>query len=245
MRPLLVITHLADRALGLAGRVLAGRGIPLRHVHLDGERPGLDEVAGLLVLGGAMGVPDAERYPFLRWELELLERALAEEVPVLGLCLGGQLLARAGGGRVRRMKRPYLGWTRLARLAPAADDPLFGALPAELEVLEWHNDRIEVPPRATPLAETDGPGASVFRIGPSAWGSQIHLELTPAMLHGWLEDAELRRDLVRAGVDPDRLAAEAAHRLPAQGAVTATVFERFADVLERRALSGPTRPPFA
>ncbi|MGZ4388267.1 MAG: hypothetical protein ACXVZL_02695 [Gaiellaceae bacterium] len=66
MRPLLAITHLADRALGLAENVLSCRGVPLRRTHLGSERPRLDEVGGLLVLGGAMGVPDADEHPFLR-----------------------------------------------------------------------------------------------------------------------------------------------------------------------------------
>ena len=234
MRPLLAITHLADRALGLAEGVLARRGIPLRRTHLDGDRPRLDDVGGLLVLGGAMGVPDADAYPFLRWELELLTQALADEVPVLGLCLGGQLLARAAGGRVERMAEPFIGWPRLTRFAAAAEDALFGGLPPEVQVLEWHNDSIEPPPGAVVLAETGGPGCSIFRAGPAAWGSQIHLELTPAMLARWLDDDDLARDLAAAGVDPAGLVAESPRRLAAQNRVAETVFERFAEVLLAR-----------
>jgi GMP synthase (glutamine-hydrolysing) len=234
MRPLLAITHLADRALGLAERVLVRRGIPLRRTHLDGERPRLDEVGGLLVLGGAMGVPDAHEYPFLRWELELLAEAVAAEVPVLGLCLGGQLLARAAGGGVERMAEPFIGWPRLARLAAAEGDALFGALPAEVEVLEWHNDAIEPPPAAVVLAQTGGPGCSIFRVGPAAWGSQLHLELTPAMLRRWLDDDDLARDLATAGVEPAQLVAAARSRLAAQNRAAETVFERFADLLLAR-----------
>ena len=181
-----------------------------------------------------MGVPDADAYPFLRWELELLTQALADEVPVLGLCLGGQLLARAAGGRVERMAEPFSGWPRLTRFAAAAEDALFGGLPPEVEVLEWHNASIEPPPGAVVLAETGGPVCSIFRAGPAAWGSQIHLELTPAMLARWLDDDDLARDLAAAGVDPAGLVAESPRRLAAQNRVAETVFERFAEVLLAR-----------
>ncbi|MGZ4388268.1 MAG: glutamine amidotransferase-related protein [Gaiellaceae bacterium] len=160
-----------------------------------------------------------------------MARALDAEVPVLGLCLGGQLLACAAGGGVERMAEPFIGWPRLTRLSAAAGDALFGGLPGEAEVLEWHNDAIEPPPAAVVLAETGGPGCSIFRAGPAAWGSQIHLELTPAMLARWLEDDDLARDVAAAGVDPAGLLADAARRLAAQGRVAETVFERFADVL--------------
>ena len=245
MRPLLAITHLADRSLGLAEGVLSRRGIALRRTHLGAERPRLEEVGGLLVLGGAMGVPDAAEYPFLRWELGLLARAVDEEVPVLGLCLGGQLLARAVGGRVERMAEPFIGWPRLTRLPAADGDALFGRLPAEVEVLEWHNDAIEPPGAAVVLAQTGGPGCSLFRAGPVAWGSQIHLELTLAMLTRWLEDDDLAGDLAAAGVDPAGLLADATRRLAGQSRVAETVFERFADVVLARSLTGRCPPPFA
>jgi GMP synthase-like glutamine amidotransferase len=228
VRPLLTITHLPDRSLGL-GRELLERELPLRPLHVDDEeRPSLDEVSGVLVMGGAMGVPDAEEYPFLQWELGLLRDALEAEVPVLGICLGGQLLAAAAGGSVRRMERPFVGWPTLERRDEAVADPLFDALPERIGVFEWHEDRIEPPPAATVLAETDGPGCSIFRAGPRAWGSQIHLELTPAMLGGWLDSAQARASVEAAGGDPALIREEAEARLEEQRAAAPVVFERFA-----------------
>ena len=231
MRPLLAITHLPDRELGLARDVLDGE-IPVRELHVDdGERPSLDDVSGVLVMGGAMGVPDAGEWPFLQWELGLLREALERGVPTLGICLGAQLLAAAAGGDVQRMERPFVAWPTLERHDEAAGDPLFDGLPERLIVLEWHLDRIVPPLRAAVLAQTDGPGCSVFRAGERAWGSQIHLEITPEMLAGWLAYEDARDEVRAAGGAPERLRDEAAERLADQRRAGQAVFERFAGLV--------------
>jgi GMP synthase (glutamine-hydrolysing) len=225
----LALTHLPDRELGLAGPALAARGCEVTRLHVDDDaRPDLDGTAGVLVLGGAMGVPDADAHPFLRYELALLADAVEREIPVLGICLGAQLLAAAAGGHVRRMESPCVGWLELAPSAAAADDPLAGGLPPGLEVLEWHLDAIQAPPGATVLAETTGPGYSIFRVGEAAWGTQLHLELTPSMLAGWLRDPGFRAQCAEGGLDPDALAAEAATRLAPQMAAGREMLDRFA-----------------
>jgi GMP synthase (glutamine-hydrolysing) len=206
--------------------------VPLRRLHVDDpDRPSLDDVGGLLVMGGEMGVPDADAWPFLRWELDLLREAVERGTPVLGICLGAQLLAAAAGGAVRRMERPYLGWPALERRPQAGGDPLFGSLPERLTVFEWHEDRIEPPPHAAVLAETGGPGCSVFRAGERAWGSQIHLELTPAMLRGWLDSPGTGAAIETAGADPARLRGDADQRLEEQRAAATAVFEHFGELV--------------
>src|SRR4051812_48878657 len=176
-------------------------------------------------MGGEMGVPDADAWGFLRRELDLLREAVERGTPVLGICLGAQLLAAAAGGAVDRMERPYLGWQALERRAEAGGDPVFGSLPEQMTVFEWHEDRIEPPPHAAVLAETGGPGCSLFRAGERAWGSQIHLELTPAMLRGWLDSPEARAHVEAAGSDPGRLRDDAEVCLEEQRAAAPAVFE--------------------
>jgi GMP synthase (glutamine-hydrolysing) len=231
VKPLLAITHLPDRELGLARGVFDGA-FGVRELHVDDEeRPSLDEVSGVLVMGGAMGVPDAARWPFLQWELALLREALERGTPTLGICLGAQLLASAAGGDVQRMERPFVGWPTLERRDAATGDPLFDGLPERLTVLEWHLDRIVPPPRAAVLAETDGPGCSVFRAGESAWGSQIHLEITAPMLAGWLAHEDARAEVRAGGGAPERLRDEAEERLADQRRAARAVFERFAGLV--------------
>jgi GMP synthase-like glutamine amidotransferase len=236
--PVAVLTHIKPVEFGLLGDALAEHELQLLHVALDeGDRlPGLDEVSGIVSLGGTMGVPDADRYPFLLEQRDLLQAALAAELPLLGLCLGAQLLTWAAGGSVVRMDSRDIAWYRLARSEIASDDPLFGAWPSDAPVLEWHLDQIVLPDSAELLADSTGPGASVFRVGSAAWGSQSHLELTPLILDGWLADPVIGEELRGAGLPPEQFLSEAADYLPRQEAAASEVFARFAKlVLTRQA----------
>jgi len=235
VRPILVVNHLRGPETGLVDDALGGEALPVVSVNIFEEPhlPALGEVSGIVSLGGMMGVPDAAEYPFLTAELELLADALAAETPILGLCLGAQLLAKAAGGEVRRLDRLYVDWPELVPLPPAREDPLFGRLPDRTVVLEWHRDTIEPPPGATVLAETEGPGCAVFRAGPAAWGSQIHLELTPEMLAGWLDDPAEVDGLEADGVDVASFVREAPARLRRQGAATGPVIREFARLVRR------------
>ncbi len=238
MRPVLAITHLARYTkIGLAETELRGRGLDVLALDLfHHERlPDLGEVAAVMSFGGQMSANGADSDPFLRWELGLLERALAENVPVLGMCLGAQLLARAAGGTVVTMARPYVGWPKL-RVRPAAgDDPLFGELPGGLAVLKWHQDAIVPPGTEWVVAETSTPGCAVFRAGELAWGSQMHLETTPDILFDeWLADPLEITALRCSGGDPDAFHAEARARLPRQIEASRPVFARFAELVAAR-----------
>lgn len=238
MRPVLAITHLAGYTkIGLAESEIRGRGLGVLALDLfhHDDLPALDDVAGIMSFGGQMSVTELEEHPFLEWELELMEQALAEEVPVLGMCLGAQLLARAAGGEVMTMDRPYVGWPELRLRADARHDPVFGALPDGLPVLKWHNDAILPPSPDSVLAETGTPGCAIFRVGTHAWGSQMHLETTPDILFDeWLPDPLEVAALRRAGGDPGSFEQEARARLPRQIEASRPVFRRFADLLRAR-----------
>jgi GMP synthase-like glutamine amidotransferase len=198
------------------------------------ELPEPAEVSAIVSLGGTMGVPDIAAHPFLRDELELLEAALAARVPILGLCLGGQLLAKAAGGDVVRMAARDIGWYPLERRPAADGDPLFADLPAGAPVLEWHLDAVVPPSVEEVIAESSGPGCSIFRAGPLAWGSQSHLELTPPILAHWLADPVIGEEIRGAGFPPERLLAEAEAALPRQMETARAIFNRFADLVSAR-----------
>ncbi|HEV7846972.1 MAG TPA: type 1 glutamine amidotransferase [Thermoleophilaceae bacterium] len=207
-------------------------------MYAESRRPRLREVAGVMSFGGQMSVTELDGYPLLSWERELMEEALAEGVPVLGMCLGAQLLALASGGEVERMEAPYIGWPELT-LGPGAEhDPLVSTLPDGLPVLKWHNDAIVPADDAQILATTDSPGAAIFRAGEFAWGSQMHLETTPDIFfEEWIGDPLEQEALRRAGLSPEAFVEETRARLPVQIEASAALFRSFGELVAMRELS--------
>jgi GMP synthase-like glutamine amidotransferase len=249
MRPVLIVTHLADRQVGLVRDTLqtAGCDVIERHAAAGDALPAAAEVAGIVSLGGRQSAIRASEDPFIAAEVALLRAALDNDVPVLGMCLGAQLLAVAAGGEVVNTGRMTAGWPDLILLPAAADDPVFGGLPPRLPVLKWHEDVIELPGDERPwgssegagaarlLGSSEGPGAALFRIGSSAWGSQAHLELTPEMLvDAWLGDPAEAADVIATGHDLDEFRSRSRELLVGQMAAARPMFEAFGRVAARR-----------
>jgi GMP synthase (glutamine-hydrolysing) len=146
----------------------------------------LDGYAGLVVLGGPQTANDSELEPIR----QLLRDAVAAELPTLGVCLGGQLLAAANGGRVApNPDGPEIGAQLIAKRGAASTDPLFGPLPITPDVLQWHFDAIStLPPGALQLASSPMCEHQAFRLGRLAWGLQFHIETTPEIVRAWAEE---------------------------------------------------------
>src|SRR5262249_28020070 len=125
-----------------------------------------DQLAGLVVLGGPMNVDETEKYPFLAAEVDWLRQAVAIELPVLGICLGSQLLAKSLGSRVVPNRIKEIGWYPLELLPAAGDDPLFAGLPPSPTVFQWHGDTFELPAGAVQLARSPACPQQAFRFGP-------------------------------------------------------------------------------
>jgi GMP synthase (glutamine-hydrolysing) len=230
VKPALIITHLPDRRVGIVRDALtdAGATVIERNPGDAEPLPGAGEIAGIVSLGGRQSATRVAQDPFLAAEVELLQDALAQGVPVLGMCLGAQLLAVAAGGAATYAGHMNAGWPELSVLPAAAGDPLFGPFPARLPVLKWHEDIIEMPPEATELGTTPGPGAALFRVGESAWGSQAHLELTPAMLiEGWTSDPADVAEIEGAGHPIEEFRAQSRSHLVAQMAAARPMFTAF------------------
>jgi GMP synthase (glutamine-hydrolysing) len=169
----------------------------------------LGDFDGIAVFGGGMNVVDQERLPWLTGELELLRDALELGMPLLGVCLGAQLIAAAAGGEVHRVEDPEIGWLEVELAPAAADDPVAAALPERFTAFQWHSYACRLPAGAIELARS-AVCPQVFVLAGHAWGVQFHPEVTADILDEWIGDYESDPDAVRLGFDPD--AAQAAVR---------------------------------
>lgn len=229
MTAVAVLHHLQRPFLGHVA-ALREAGVTLEERRLrDGDAlPDLDAVGGAVLLGGEQSAAGDEA-AFVE-ELAWLREAVARRVPVLGICLGGQLLARALGGEVRREGR-VVEWRELPRLAAGAGDPLFSALPDPVPALHWNEDVLEPPAGAVELVARGGPGAEAFRAGDCAWGIQYHPDVDDRELERWFE--EWGEDVAVAGRDLGELRAESARRLPQQERASRALFAAFGRLAAR------------
>jgi GMP synthase-like glutamine amidotransferase len=198
---------------------------------VDPAPPSLEGVDALLALGGAANPDDDHRYGWLQDQRRLLREALDRGLPTLGLCLGAQLLAQVGGGRVRRLARPAIGWVELTATAAGVEDQLYASLSARHRVFEWHAYGFSLPPDAELFAGA-ADATQAFRLGERAWGLQFHLEATERIIADWVGhyDSQLRDD----GFDPTTLARETERRAAAQERQAAGFGAAFARLIEER-----------
>jgi GMP synthase (glutamine-hydrolysing) len=149
----------------------------------------LDAYDALFVFGGAMH-PDQERtHPWIEDELRWLQSVLEDGRPMLGICLGVQLLARAAGSWVGPLETPEIGWYEVELNDAGAADPVLGSLPSRFTALQWHRYTYGLPEGAAELARSAA-CTQAFRLGDACWGVQFHPEVTAAQLEGWLADPD-------------------------------------------------------
>ena len=229
-----LLHHIDPPMAGHARPALEKAGLDLAECHVTGgeELPRLEEVAGLVVFGGRESVLDLDEHPSLVAECDLIARAVQTEVPVLGLCLGSQLLARSQGARVQRMDRRQINWAYPQLLEAAGEDPLFAGAPP-VPALHWNEDAFELPAGAVELQERSGPGVEAFRVGSCAWGTQYHPEADAAILDAWY--AKYAGMLAEAGTTEEEARREAARHLEAQRIAAEHLFGAFARVVQARA----------
>jgi GMP synthase (glutamine-hydrolysing) len=236
--PVLAILHNLDDAFtGHAGPALRAAGVELDERFLpEGDPlPALEDVDGILAFGGDQSVRDIAADPVLTAEAELLREAVGRGLPVLGVCLGAQLLAHALGGSVDRLPRRMVAWTPIESLPAAAGDPVIGSLPANAFALHWNEDGLEPPPGAVELLRRPGGTAEAFRFGERAWGVQFHPEVDPESLEGWYRTGY--QELSEAGVTEEQARAADAQHLPGQRALSEALFGGFARVVAARAVA--------
>jgi GMP synthase-like glutamine amidotransferase len=234
--PRLVVLHHLDRTfLGGAADPIRAAGLEVdeRDLKRGDPLPAPGEADAILSLGGDQSVRDVDRYDYLVAEAELLREEAERGTPILGVCLGGQLLAHALGGSVERLPVRMVTWAEVEKLPAAEGDPVVGGLPNPVRALHWNEDGFSIPPDAVELLTRAGGGGEAFRWRDNAWGIQFHPEADADALNGWYTDVDW---LQEAGVEEG--AAREADRLhlPGQRATAEGIFGGFARFVVTRLL---------
>jgi GMP synthase (glutamine-hydrolysing) len=201
----LSVTHGPTVPGGVFDEVVEAAGHELERwvVPLGGAPQPVSSYGAMMVFGGSMHPDQDERFGWLEREADVLREALAEKVPLLGVCLGAQMLARAAGAGVGPAREPEVGWFDVELTRAGREDPVLGVLPPRVEAFQWHHYTFEIPSGASELARSDVCTQAV-RVAERAWGIQFHAEVTLGMVQAW------------AAEDPDDLP------VPAEDFVAAT-----------------------
>jgi GMP synthase-like glutamine amidotransferase len=214
---------------GIFGDVVRERGHRLEEWSLGWGTPSarpVDDYGAVIVFGGAMHADQDTHHPWLRDENMFLQRLLDLRLPVLGVCLGAQLLAKAAHAGVRPASEPEVGWFPVELTEDAADDPVLSRLPARFDAFQWHYYTHDLPAGAVELARSSV-CTQAFRLGDAAWAVQFHPEVTLAQVEGWIAEEP------EAPIDGEALLAETRARIAEWNDLGRTLCGAFVEAAER------------
>jgi GMP synthase-like glutamine amidotransferase len=246
---LLVIQHVPHERLGTFEDAFTAAGCSLRPLHAyDPEAvwPPLDDVDGLVTMGGPQSVYEQAKHPSLRRELVMLREALDARLPILGVCLGAQLLAAALGARVAKSPQKEIGWYPLMREPGADGDPLMAPFGQTETVFQWHGDTFALPKGAVRLASSPLCPEQGFRWRDNVYALQFHLEVTEAIVRAWMRTPVNRTELaaLTGVVDPMTIKRQSAQHVGRLSELSAHAASTFA-ALAGSSRTQPRRRPHA
>jgi GMP synthase (glutamine-hydrolysing) len=225
---ILAIVKQADAGAGVFAEAVEARGDDLDDWLIAEGEPPADPLRydAVIVLGGSMNVDQEDEHPWLATLKLLLRRMLDAEVPVLGVCLGAQLLAEAAGGETRRAPRPEIGWYPVELTEAGREDPLLASLDPGFIGFQWHSYEFTLPPGAVELARSDV-CLQAARVGAASWAIQFHAEVSEGDALSWIADYKSDPDAVRVGVEPDSLARQTRAAIGPWNELGRSLCERF------------------
>jgi GMP synthase (glutamine-hydrolysing) len=227
-----LLQHIHCETPGIISDCLQSADIDMRFVRTFERNPipsNLDTQAGLIVMGGPMSVYDHDQFPFLLEEQRLIEEALKEDKPVLGVCLGSQLLAATLGAEVKSGAQKEIGWHPVTLTEYAATDALWKELPARFTAYHWHGDVYDLPQGAVSLASSELTPCQGFRYGTNAYGFLFHMEVTEKIIKNMV--AEFQDELEEQCITAGSIIQKTQDYLSALQTVGGRVFRRWVKLL--------------
>jgi GMP synthase (glutamine-hydrolysing) len=206
----LSLIHEPPPVSGVFAEVAAEPGIEIEEWSLAWGTPPprpIDEYGAVMIFGGVMHVDQEGHHPWLREENMLIQRLLDQHVPLLGVCLGGQLVAKAAHAGVGKVSEPEIGWREVELAEAGVDDPVLGCFPRRFPALQWHYYGFELPCGAVPLAHSPV-CLQAFRLGERAWGIQFHAETTKEDFLRWIDEYDAHPGADRIGFEPEAMRAD-------------------------------------
>lgn len=234
----LVLRHVPHEHLGTLALSLRASNLIYEYVNFyENEHPNIsvDDLCGLIILGGPMNVYETNKYPFLQMEDRLIKQVIEKDAPVLGICLGAQLIAKALGSRVIKNKEKEIGWYPLKMTEEGSKDRLFKHFNSEETVFQWHGDTFEIPEGAVHLAKSTLCTNQAFRYRDNVYGLQFHIEVTPQMILEWLDVPENREEFLslQGKINPVEIRTVTSKFISRLTSLAVDVFQEFCELIRK------------
>ena len=233
MKRLLVFQHVPHEILGTFNPLLKDAGFRIRYINFGrtpDATPNIEKYDGLIILGGPMCVDQTDSHPHIETEIEAIKLAMERHMPVLGICLGAQLIAKALGAQVKRNPVKEIGWYDVTPTQEGTKDPLFSCFNGTEKIFQWHGDTFDIPHGAVQLASSPECPNQAFRFGERTYGLQFHLEVDEALIQRWLKTPVHQRELEELHADrfhPDNILAETQQHIATTADLGARLFGEY------------------
>ena len=201
LKKVLILQHVASEGAGTIRAYMETHNVPFHVIKFyenEALPKNLSEVRSMVVMGGPMNVYEEEKFPFLKAEDSFVKQSIKEKIPILGVCLGSQLLAKALGAKVFKAKAPEIGWGDVEISKGGAKDKIFNELKSsKLRVIQWHEDTFELPGGAVHLASSKIVPNQAFQYQNRFYGFQFHIEVDRPILEDWFKNPKIQMPVLK------------------------------------------------
>ncbi len=233
-RSIAIIRHIGVEGLGSIEDVLKARNLHYKYIDTwrDSMPLNVSNYSAVIILGGPMGVYEQDKYPFIKKELFLIEEARRLNIPVIGICLGSQMIAQALGGKVYKGSAKEIGWYDIHFTQEASHDKLFASVKAAqdesttIKVFQWHGDTFDLPGEAVVLASSKLYTNQAFRVD-NIYGLQFHIEVKEADIKNWIDEYKIELDSLKASIDINKILVDARKYIGLLNKTSMRVFSAF------------------